>query len=174
LSLIFWYFTPRTGGSRFILPYLPALSLLVVAVVFVQGKLLQKSLFLLAIFSAIVNIGYRTLANKKFLPVVFGRESKNEFLSRHLNFKKGDFLDLDNDLKKIIKEDELVLVYGSHNLFYADFPFVHSSFANPNLPVSYILGQNNVFPKEINLGKLVYHNQRSEIKLYFSKVSLNE
>jgi len=174
LSLIFWYFTPRTGGSRFILPYLPALSLLVVAVVFVQGKLLQKSLFLLAIFSAIVNIGYRTLANKKFLPVVFGRESKNEFLSRHLNFKRGDFLDLDNDLKKIIKEDELVLVYGSHNLFYADFPFVHSSFANPNLPVSYILVQNNVFPKEINLGKLVYHNQRSEIKLYFSKVSLNE
>jgi len=81
---------------------------------------------------------------------------------------------LDNDLKKIIKEDELVLVYGSHNLFYADFPFVHSSFANPNLPVSYILVQNNVFPKEINLGKLVYHNQRSEIKLYFSKVSLNE
>src|SRR6185312_16263684 len=28
LSLILWYFTPRTGGGRFILPYLPAFSII--------------------------------------------------------------------------------------------------------------------------------------------------
>lgn len=171
-ALVFWYFIPRTGGSRFILPYLPAFSLLLVAVISAQEKFFKEALLVLGITIAVVNIGYRALANKKFIPVVFGRESRNEFLSRNLNFKNGDFLDLNNDIKKIVREDELVLVDGFHNLFYLDFPFVHSSFAKPNVSASYILTQDNNFPKDAFLEEFIYKNQATGAKLFFSKGNL--
>lgn len=172
LALLFWYFTPRTGGSRFILPYLPALSLLTVCVVSSGEKFFQRVIFVIGILSAVINISYRALANKKYIPVIIGRESRNEFLGKKLNFQNGDFFDLNGDLKKIIKKDELVLIYGFHNLFYADFPFVHSSYAKSGLPASYILVQNRDLPKDVTLGKLVYTNQKTGVELYFSRGNL--
>lgn len=171
-ALVFWYFIPRTGGSRFILPYLPAFSLLLVAVISNEEKFFKRILLAFAISVAVINIGYRALANKKFLPVIFGRESRNEFLSRYLNFKDGDFLDLNNDLRRILKKDDLVLIDGFHNLFYVDFPFVHSSFVKSDLPVEYILTQDNSFPKGAFPGNPIYHNQITGARLFFFKGNL--
>ena len=168
LALFFWYFTPRTGGSRFILPYLPALSLLISAVVSAGGNFFQKSLLVIVIFSATINVGYRAIANKKYLPVIVGKESSNEFLSKNLNFKDGDFLDINGDLQKIIKKEDLVLICGFHNLFYTDFSFVEATYAWNNLPVSYILIKDGQCPENIALGSLIYRNNRTGAKLYLA------
>ncbi len=166
LASVFWYFTPRTGGSRFFLPYLPALSFLLVSVVSRENSFLKKSFVFLAIMSAFINISYRTLANWKFAPVIFGREQKDEFLSRRLNFKSGDFLDINGEIKEIVKSN-FVKIEDSHNLFYADFSFVHSSFSE-NFPVFYVLTQNNEKVKK-EYGSLVYSNQKTGVKLYLYK-----
>jgi len=171
LTALFWYFTPRTGGSRFVLPYLPALSLLIVGIVSSGGKFFQKAIYIFGILIAVINIGYRALANKKYIPVIAGGQSWEEFLVRNLNFQNGDFFDQDEEIKKMAKNDP-VLIYGSHNLFYVDFPFVHSSYAGPNLPVSYILVQNKNLPKNIPLGKLIYNNRKTRVELYISRGNL--
>jgi len=171
LTALFWYFTPRTGGSRFVLPYLPALSLLIVGIVSSGGKFFQKAIYIFGILIAVINIGYRALANKKYIPVIAGGQSWEEFLVRNLNFQNGDFFDQDEEIKKMAKNDP-VLIYGSHNLFYVDFPFVHSSYAGPNLPVSYILVQNKNLPKNIPLGKLIYNNRKTGVELYISRGNL--
>lgn len=166
LSLIFWYFTPRTGGSRFALPYLPALSLLMVGIISKAKKYYQKILISLCILVAFINLGYRALANKKYLPVVLGLESKEQFLSNNLNFEFGDFYDVDGDLKEIVKNDDLVLIYGAHNLFYADFPFIHESSAKPGTYFSYVLVQGEDIPRIVTDKKLVYKNNTTKISLY--------
>ncbi|MGB9598647.1 MAG: ArnT family glycosyltransferase [Minisyncoccales bacterium] len=168
LTLFFWYFTPRTGGSRFVLPYLPALSLLIVGVVSEAGKFFQKLLILTAIASAVVNVGYRAFANKKFIPVILGRESRDVFLSKKLNFQNGDFFDVNGDLQKIIRKDDLVLVCGFHNLFYADFSFVEITYAPDHLPVSYILVKKEQCSGKIALGSLVYRNNQTGVELYLA------
>ncbi len=165
-ALIFWYLTPRTGGSRFLLPYLPGLSLLLVWSLASAKQFWQKTLWLSVILTATVNLGYRALANAKYLPVLLGRESRDEFLSLHLNSSLGDFYDPGSELKKIIGRNDLVLVLGGHNLFYVDFPFIHFSFAQPGIFYSYLLTQNEELPEKYRPLKLVYQNPKTKVNLY--------
>jgi len=166
LSLLFWCLTPRTGGSRFILPYLPAVSFLLVWVVF-QGKIFYRQiLYLVTVFICVINLGYRGLANAKFVKVILKRQSIQSFLERNLNFKNNEFLDLNKDLAKIIRKNDLVLIYGSHNLFYTDFPIVHESFTPKGVYFSYLLTQNIDLPEKYRDLKKIYSNQRSGISLY--------
>lgn len=64
LSFIVWYLTPRTGGGRFLLPYLPVWSVLA-AVVTKQTRDKATKRFLIAIIVVLagVSIGYRGVAN---------------------------------------------------------------------------------------------------------------
>lgn len=165
-ALVFWYFIPRTGGSRFILPYLPALSLLIVWTISLTDKFYKNSLYVLVFVTALVNTGYRFLANKKFIPVVFGSESRDIFLANNLKFNMNEFYDLNGDLKNIIKNDDLVLVYGSHNLFYMNTPFIHESYAQPGTLYSYILTQGTKLPRQYGRLKNVYKNTQSGVALY--------
>jgi len=169
LAYIFWYFTPRTGGARFILPYLPAWSLLTVGLISQEPVFFQKFLIFVVALSSLTNIGYRSLANKKFIPFLIGRESKDQFLEERLNFNFGDFYDLNGEVKKIIGKDDLVLVSGSHNLFYVDFLFIHSSYARKDTPISLVLVQGKEYPKDVKLGKLVYKNPKTNVELYLFK-----
>ena len=107
LAIIVWYFTPRTVGGRFILPYLPALSIVLAACLHESLQatkkysfVLGKFLIILIILVAIISIGYRFVANKKYLPVILGQETKEHFLSKNLNFSFGDFYDVDGYFKK--------------------------------------------------------------------------
>lgn len=174
LSLVFWYFIPRTGGSRFILPYLPAYSLFFVWVISKTKKYWFNIFIVSAVVVSITNIGYRFLANFKYLPVITRRQSQNDFLSVKLNFKNGDFYDTQNRIKNIIKKDDLVLVYGSHNLFYTDFPFIHESFAAPETKFSYVLTQNSDLPEKLNKLPPIYENKTTGLVLYLFGKSLNE
>lgn len=80
LAFAVWFVTPHSGGGRFLLPYLPAWSVL-------TAILIQRNKFLisLVIGIAIVSIGYRGIANAKNIPFLLGQQTRTEFLDKHLD-----------------------------------------------------------------------------------------
>ncbi len=166
-SMIFWFVTSSTGGSRFILPYLAAYSILVLlALNKIQYKNLRNYLILIIVVIALSSIGYRFLANYKYVPVILGLESKNEFLSNNLNFSFGDFYDTDGYFKKNIKLEDKVLLFGFHNLYYVDFPYIDSSWVKKGDTFNYIATQNIQIPKKFSDWKQIYYNDKTMVKLY--------
>ncbi len=140
LSLSFWFILPHSGTSRFVLPYLPALSIIsVYTFVKLSDQLIRKTLFCLVLLLAIFSILYRLAANFKYLPVITGDISQTQFLKAHLNFQFGDFFDTTEELPKYIGPDDTVLVSGINNLYYADFRFIHDSYAKPHDTFGWII-----------------------------------
>ncbi len=167
ISIIVWYLAPRTGGGRFILPYLPAFSILTIILISkIKIKFLYLYLLSLIILISISSTAYRGVANLKYLPVLLGSEAKDSFLSRNLNFSFGDFYDTDNYFKKNIKEDDKVLLYGFHNLYYVNFPFIDSSFVKKGDGFNYIAVQNTTVPKRFSDWDLIYYNPKTKVELY--------
>lgn len=166
LSLIIWYITQGTGGGRFILPYLPVFSLMTAITIGYLSKNLQKTSLFLIIFIGLITIFYRGFASYKFLPVVLGIESKDKFLSHNLNFSFGDFYDTDGYFKSNIKLDDTVLLYGFHNLYYVNFPFIDSSFIKKGDQFNYIAAQNSKMPDRFKFWKLIYYNKKTNVSLY--------
>lgn len=168
LAILVWYVTPKTGGGRFILPYLPAFSLVSAAVIhrIRNYRDLQKICISLVIFFSIFSIAYRGLANARYLPVITGGESKSEFLSKNLNFNYGDFYDTDDYFKNNIKKTDKVLLYGFHNLYYVNFPFIDSSWVKRGDRFNYIATQNSNLPDRFRFWNLIYQNRNTNVKLY--------
>lgn len=167
-SLILWYFTPNTGGGRFMLPYLPVFSVGVMMVIDkLKDKLLKNMLIGLIIIFALTSIAYRTVANSKYIPVIMGGQTKAQFLSKYLHFDFGDFYDIDGYFAKTIKPNDRVLIYGVHNLYYVNFPFVHESYFNQKDWFNYVLiGYNYSLPRKFSQWKLIYENKISQVKLF--------
>jgi hypothetical protein len=178
-----WYFTPDTGGGRFILPYLPAFSIVCAGVVnelrsknphFVKTsrdkqelrKKLGMYMTILVIFVSIISIGYRFIANVKYLSVLLGRETKGQFLTKQLKFAYGDFYDTDGYFASHIKQTDTVLLYGFHNLYYVDFPFIDSSWVKAGDKFDYIATQHVQLPEQYRNWKLVYKNSLTGVQLY--------
>ncbi len=167
LALFFWYITPRVGGGRFILPYLPAFSFIsVYAVFFIKNKNLKWFLVFVIFIIFFSSVGYRFMANKRFIPVILGKESKSSYLTAHLNFSYGDFYDTDGYFASHIKKSDNVLLYGFHNLYYVDFPFTDSTWVRKGDKFNYIATQNTVLPSKFNSWVLVYVNPVTHVKLY--------
>lgn len=166
LSIFVWYLIPRTGGGRFILPYLPAFSIIAGAIVHFSNKKISNILLLIIIFVSLTTIGYRGLANSKYMPVILGVESKDEFLSNNLNFDYGDFYDTDGWFKENIKNGDKVLLYGFHNLYYVKFPFVHESYIRKGDWFNYVATQNQELNSRFKDWNLVYENPKTNIKVY--------
>lgn len=128
LAYLVWFVTPRTGGGRFILAYLPAWSVLAALIIFsVRQKYVRFFLITLVVVLGLVNVGYRFAAEIKVFPFLFGRETKEAYLCRNLDFHTGVFVDCDGWMRKNLKKTDLVYVQGVHNLFYLDFPFIDES-----------------------------------------------
>lgn len=177
LALIVWYVTPRTGGGRFIIPYLPAFSILCAAVMSElqitnrkaknsKNNFLFTMLLGVTIFISITSLVYRGAATVKYLPVVFGKESKSIFLTKHLNFSFGDFYDIDNYFKTHIKSTDVVLLYGFHNLYYVNFPFIDSSWVKKDDKFNFVAVQNAKLPARFKNWHLVYKNDKTLVQLY--------
>lgn len=167
-GLLVWYITPHTGGGRFILAYLPMFSVFAGIVIsnFKNKTVIRMSISMIVLI-AVLSIGYRTIATLRYMPVVFGNESRNEFLTKHLNFDFGDFYDTDGYFDALLTKNDTVLVYGVHNLFYANFPFIHASLVKPGDTFNYILvGKDASLPKRFDYWQLVYVNPVSHTKLY--------
>ena len=156
------------GGGRFILPYLPALSLLCAFCIqyFWKNVYLRRVLLAVVIGASLFSIGYRFAANWKYVPVIVGTETKAQFLADHLHFDYGDFYDLDGYFTKTIKPTDKVLLYGFHNLYYVNFPFVDSSWATSEEKFNYIAVQRGELPEKYKGWKLVYENEKTMVKLY--------
>ncbi len=107
LLFALWVCTPRTGGGRFILPYLPAFSVVAVYVLsLVKVRLVRLVSISAIVLISIFSLFYRAYANMKYLPVILGTESKQEFLRKQLPKDFGDnwyYLD-DASLKRVYTE----------------------------------------------------------------------
>jgi len=163
------FFAPA-ASNRYLLPYLPGLTLVTFSVAdfFLKQKKILEKLFLgVIIFSALLNTGSRGLTTRKFLPYLLGKETKAEFLAKHLNFSFGDFYDVDGWFEENIKKEDLVLIYGIHNLYYVDFPYVHESWASPGTYFTHILvGGGENLPEKFGKKLLIYQNPKTQVKLY--------
>lgn len=166
LAIIIWYITPQTGGGRFILPYLPVLSILSVAVIGMMRQRIRNIFIILIIFLALFSIFYRFAANLKYIPVILGKETKAHFLSNHLNFSFGDFYDVDGYFAKTIKSQDKVLLYGFHNLYYVNFPFIDSSYVKKGDTFNYIAVSGNNLPDRFKMWNLIYLNSKTNVRLY--------
>jgi len=167
LTYLGWFFTPRTGGSRFFLPYLPAFSLLAASVFSLKEKrfrLYQLTAATAVLIVASGNLAVRAYINAKALPYLLSRQSKHQYLVENLSLD-NTFLDVDHSFAQQIKADERVLVIGGQNLFYIDFPFSHQS-VNDNLDYDYILTQYVDLPEKYGSPELIYTNSQTQVKLY--------
>lgn len=167
--LLVMFFAP-THSNRYLLPYLPSATLVILTILDNQGikkSFMGKFLVVVIMFSILLNLGGRILATRKFLPYLLGRQSKSEFLSSNLNFNFGDFYDIDGYFARNIKKDDLVLIYGIHNLYYVNFPYIHESWAKPGTYFTHILvGDNQDLPEKFGPRILVYQNPKTRVKLY--------
>jgi len=167
LAIVVWYVTPRTGGGRFILPYLTIFSVLIAAIVEkTKDKIFRLILINVIIIVSFISIIYRGVANAKYIPAIFSLQSKSDFLEKHLNFSFGDFYDIDGYFKNNIKQEDTVLLYGFHNLYYVDFPFIDSSWVKKGDTFNFIASQNISLPKRFNDWDLVYQNPKTYVKLF--------
>lgn len=166
LSLIIWIFLPARE-SRYMLPALAVFSVTIAYIIQAMRDKFVKNLSIVVILVlSLLSILYRGAANSKFLPVITRLESKEHFLSTHLNFNFGDFYDTDGYFKKNIKASDKVLLYGFHNLFYIDFPFVDSSYVKKNDKFNYIAVQKQNLPERFKFWRLIYSNKKTHVDLY--------
>ena len=162
--------TAKLGGGRFVVAYLPILSIsvgyLLSNLVKVKPIFYYKILIFSVLLTSLISIGYRGLANAKFIPVLIGQESKDTFLTKNLVFNFGDFYDTDGFFRKNITENDRVLLIGFHNLYYVNFPFVHESYLKEGDSFNYIAVQHSELPQEYNNWYLIYENKVTGVKLY--------
>jgi hypothetical protein len=162
LAILFWFFTPRTGGGRFILPYLPAFSIATVLIINkLSDKFIKNFLIFLTLTLTLTSIIYRGLANLKYLPVISGAQTKSDFLSQNLNFSFGDYFDTDNWLASRLPPGTPVYTVGINNLYYLNYPFTFPQ-------ADYLLLRYTEFtlPPRFSDWLLLHANPQTGVKIY--------
>ena len=167
-SLVIWTLTPITGGGRFLLGYLPVLW--IAGAIILSRLEMYKRYFYVTLLSLLfllcIAILYRGAASVKYIPVVLGFQSKQQFLTDHLNFLYGDFYDTDGEFKKNIKPSSKVLLYGFHNLYYMDVLFIDSSWVKKGDTFEYIATQHAPLPSRFKYWMPIYTNPMTGVTLY--------
>lgn len=164
LNYTIWFFIPPIGGTRFIVPYLPALSLLSASIFNLRLRKLaslKKLAFITILVIALVNSLVRGYLNKKYLLVITGQQKKYDFLHQNVN---EEYVFLDENIAKIVKS-EPVFIIGGHSLYYANFSFFHKAFAN-NSCCNYILTHQATLPSQFSNWPPVYTNPNAKVILY--------
>lgn len=163
-SFLVWYFTTQSGGTRFLTSYLPVYTAIgLVAIQQVKDKFVEKLTLLVIFVICVVSISYRGVANMRYVPFLFGFESKQEFLLNQLNFSFGDFYDEDQKIKEIVGGSRVLLV-NMHNLFYVDFEFTLDR-GDP-AGYEYVLVQRASLPEKFKKASKVYENDKTDVILY--------
>lgn len=164
--LFVWMITPRTGGGRFIMPYLPLFSLCVVIVINKLQPVLGKALYIFVLTTSLIAIFYRGVAQVDGLQAVLGTQTKDEYLETHLNYDFGDFYDTDKYFRDNLQESDKVLLIGFHNLYYIDFPFIDQSYKRDYDVYSHVATQSTNLPDEYLDWSLIYSNPLTHVNLY--------
>jgi len=158
-----WYFTSQSGGARFLSSYLPLFTVLGILIVREFKKRILYIFIAITLSVACFNIAYRAVANAKYVPVILGTESRQDFLMHHLNFDFGDFYDENGEISEIVGNDKVLLI-NMHNLFYVDFPFTLQEWSSRDY--KYILTQKSQLPEQYKNALLIYKNDKTHVKLY--------
>jgi len=169
LTILIWYLIPRTGGSRFIVPYLPLFALLVSSSIF---SLSLKWLKVLAISIIVMILSFnfllRSFVNKKTIPLLLGKQNKLDYLMQNLDFSNA-FYDIDNIIYSLVNSKKPVLIIGGHNLYYFPKNFIHESYYKGE-DIDFILTQYQQLPLQYqNDFELIYQNDKISSKLYQKK-----
>lgn len=163
-SLVVLAITPTEGGGRFIVQFLPAYSVLTVLTIQnMNSKIIKKTLLVTVFAITIINLSYRSLANYKYIPVIFNFQTKENFLLSNLNFNFGDFYDEKNKIKEIVGNDK-VLILGYHNLYYVDFAFTLEDWKDEDF--KYVLTNESKVPEKYKNSEKVYENKITKANLY--------
>lgn len=161
---------PKSGGGRFVLPYLPVYSLIV-------GLILQKldekkilphirTLSIVLVLGILfTTICYRGAASFRYLPYFLGQKTQAEFLTDNLEFSFSDFYDTDDFFLNTITPNDTVLLIGFHNLFYVNFPFVHQSWYKGE-PITHVATQRSDLPDTYSDWELIYTNPQTFVNVY--------
>lgn len=161
------YIGSLASSGRFFLPFLPGFSLLIVLTLnLLRSKFLYKFLLVTILIISFSSILYRGIANKRFIPVILGRETKTEFMYDNLEFNVGNFYDIDGFFQKNIKPTDTILIYGISNLYYVNFPYIHESAAKKGDRFNYVLAKDISLPGRFKDWSLIYQNNKTHIKLY--------
>jgi len=167
-ALFAWYLIPNTGGGRFILPYLPVFSVLFfITLKKIDDVFIKRLLISILILISIATFFMRLYPAGKVTPVVLGLISKQQYLANNLNFNYGDFYDTDGKLAEILNNQDIVLIYGVHNLHYAKFNYIHESWLKKGDIFNYILVQDGMLPDEFYFFKKIYNNPQTNVSLYY-------
>ena len=127
---------PMIGDGRYILPELALL-----AIWLSRHASIKKWILVGAITQGLVGMGYRGLANLKFVPYLLGQENKDVFLTNRLNFAYGDWYDADGWVRAHLV-DKKYLVVGVHNTYYLPgSQWDHESWADMGSCYSHVLAQ---------------------------------
>lgn len=168
INFLFFFFTPL-NYNRFLLPYLPSFIYLLIYVLHQlkkQNKIIINGFYIIVVATSLLNLISRGAANLKFIPFILGQQTKRAFLTKYLNFRVGNFYDTDSWFKNNIKNSDKVLVIGTHNLFYLDFPFDHISFAKPGTYYTHVLVQNQELPIKFGWLAVLYNNDLTGVTVY--------
>jgi hypothetical protein len=107
----------------------------------------------------------------------FANARNSFFISSHpraievkeIGISIGDFYDIDGYFAKHIKPTDRVLLYGFHNLYYVDFPFIDNSWVAKGNTFNYVAVQGNGMPDRFKYWTLVYFNPITQVRLYTFK-----
>lgn len=160
-----WFFPEFS--NRYLLPGLAVLSVGLAEVISRSAPRLKTAAVCFVVATILLNLASRTVATVKFLPYLLGESSQEGFLLRNLNFTFGDFYDQGSDIANLTRGDA-VLVDGIHNLFYANFPFDHVSWAKANRDYPYILSSKKESAKYAKL-PVIYENSLTGVTLFLNK-----
>ncbi|MEN9407841.1 MAG: hypothetical protein RLZZ455_1057, partial [Candidatus Parcubacteria bacterium] len=168
MALLIWVLMPKSGGGRFAMVFLPLFSVLIAVLVkrIKNYWFLFRYILFLGIALGIFSLGYRIVANIKYVPLFIGLKTRDTFLTEHLNFTFGDFYDADHFFETQIKKDEVVLLIGFHNLYYVDFPFIDQSWVRKGDRFHYIAVQNGELPERFSGMKKIYENTTTRVRVY--------
>jgi len=168
MALVAWMVTPQTGGGRFMVPYLPLFSIASSVILYRTQQFKSVALYSLIAIIAVSGISliYRGVASTKYIPVLFGLESRQEFLSKNLDFNFGDYYDTDGMIKELVKPGSTVLLYGFHNLYYMDVSHIDSTWVKVGDKFDFIATQNTALPARFKYWVPVYKNGSTGVTLY--------
>lgn len=164
-----WMLMPRTGGTRFLLSYLPIWAILVGALWSTKSKVysliwMQRGAFALVIIITSINVLIRYKIHEKAIPVILGQQSKQEYLEKNLNLKTNIF-DTNGVLASFVSDSDMVHVVGRANLYYAPFQVQHESYGNLDMATRVLVYSSQV-PEYVTEKNLLYSDDDARFRLY--------
>ena len=125
-------------STRYLLPFLPFLS---VSFTYIGSRLslrFQKLFILIAIFNCLTILTGRIYILNKNGNFLLGKQNINQYLSENKDKLPDTFIDSDNFAKQLPPKANY-LIDNLHNLYYFPYAFDHTSWADPSKKYDYLI-----------------------------------